>query len=1104
MESSGRNCSGVSLDEQRAQFTGDVRSAFCILRGRGMDANQAVALALKVAAGVAELPPTPEELARQLRQDSSAPLGQLCSQVARFFANGDCLQAAFWPREMAAPAPAPGTSPPASSSSPAATQVPCDGSSARSNSTNACCTSNTAAACSSSTSSSSAAAAHGNPANSTTINTTATASNGPSTGSSCNSSKSSSKSGTCFQACPLDFKAIAALYDSVLGCCGSSGNGAEASAGNGGGDGTGCTASGAVQTSTATATAAGASNEDLAPSSPPSSSSSDVSYSDTSQGASPSNTAAVAPSNAAGSVAELSPPQRPAGHLNALISALSAGVEGLLVGLSNLPYSVNPGLARQLGVLLANPLLDRGEHHDLLGALVGFIGALSAPQRRSLRELFATYPAEELRRLLSRLHSFISLTLFRMQSITRGVEDATRLVALIHEANEEAGKRAAAAAAEAAAAAGTALLVPPSSSTATAAASSSEAFLLGLPASYGAYGNGGFGFGAAGLGFGGGSGGSSACRAGGAAGWRPLEPAAFYNDAINHEDFNLKEDFRKWKHPHKYDFCFCKFPFMYDPGSKARILQMENQMSQVNELHSALFRGLFGGGSPLSGLMPDVCPFLVLRVRRGPYLVQDTLIQIHRAKETDSLKKPLKVKFIGEEGVDEGGVAKEFFQLLVRQLFNPDYGMFTADPTSHLHWFRPSRLEMELEFELVGILIGLAIYNSHILEFQFPSVLYKKLMGATVGSVGGPGSAADTAGVAGLAAAAAAGVSSGGGGAAGEGADEGAGAEPRQAAVAAARVDVPRRGSSNSGEGDGVASVFGGMEGSGGSYNGAGGGIVRQFGEAGIGGGGGGEGDGSGGADGGGSSGLVLGLEDLRELAPEVSSSMAQLLLMPPDLVEQLGLVFQVDMEMGFGEVEAVELVPGGGELPVTAANRRLYVDLYVRHLLQDSIAPQFSPFRRGFLRLCSGSALSWFSPAELELLVCGSRQLRLEELEGATQYDDGYTRDSEPVRWFWEVAHALPPASQKRLLFFVTGSDRVPIKGLAHLNPPFVISRQAIRMSQLAATPACQRNTWTPCQTSHRRRSPTTVIMVDILLLFHCCSLFCEELLLAPVVQAL
>lgn len=56
----------------------------------------------------------------------------------------------------------------------------------------------------------------------------------------------------------------------------------------------------------------------------------------------------------------------------------------------------------------------------------------------------------------------------------------------------------------------------------------------------------------------------------------------------------------------------------------------------------------------------------------------------------------------------------------MRELFNPDYGMFTYDETTRLNWFRPSDLDMDLEFELVGILIGLAIYNSHILEFQFP------------------------------------------------------------------------------------------------------------------------------------------------------------------------------------------------------------------------------------------------------------------------------------------------------------------------------------------------------------------------------------------------
>ena len=53
--------------------------------------------------------------------------------------------------------------------------------------------------------------------------------------------------------------------------------------------------------------------------------------------------------------------------------------------------------------------------------------------------------------------------------------------------------------------------------------------------------------------------------------------------------------------------------------------------------------------------------------------------------------------------------------LQVRELFNPDYGMFTVDERTHLHWFRPSLeatsssedlLDLDLEYELVGILIG--------------------------------------------------------------------------------------------------------------------------------------------------------------------------------------------------------------------------------------------------------------------------------------------------------------------------------------------------------------------------------------------------------------
>ena len=44
--------------------------------------------------------------------------------------------------------------------------------------------------------------------------------------------------------------------------------------------------------------------------------------------------------------------------------------------------------------------------------------------------------------------------------------------------------------------------------------------------------------------------------------------------------------------------------------------------------------------------------------------------------------------FVGEEGFDAGGVRKEFFMLLLREILNPDFGMFMEDDESHLIWFR--------------------------------------------------------------------------------------------------------------------------------------------------------------------------------------------------------------------------------------------------------------------------------------------------------------------------------------------------------------------------------------------------------------------------------
>ena len=59
-------------------------------------------------------------------------------------------------------------------------------------------------------------------------------------------------------------------------------------------------------------------------------------------------------------------------------------------------------------------------------------------------------------------------------------------------------------------------------------------------------------------------------------------------------------------------------------------------------------------------------PYLVLRVRRS-HIVADTVNHFVAISEND-YKKPLKVVFDSEEGVDAGGVRKEFYQVIFPSL----------------------------------------------------------------------------------------------------------------------------------------------------------------------------------------------------------------------------------------------------------------------------------------------------------------------------------------------------------------------------------------------------------------------------------------------------
>lgn len=74
----------------------------------------------------------------------------------------------------------------------------------------------------------------------------------------------------------------------------------------------------------------------------------------------------------------------------------------------------------------------------------------------------------------------------------------------------------------------------------------------------------------------------------------------------------------------------------------------------------------------------------------------------------------LQVEFVGEEAEDAGGVKKEFFMLLLKEIFNPVYGMFKQSEETNMIWFSNNPFEDEVMYYLIGNII---IFNSAVRVF---------------------------------------------------------------------------------------------------------------------------------------------------------------------------------------------------------------------------------------------------------------------------------------------------------------------------------------------------------------------------------------------------
>lgn len=279
---------------------------------------------------------------------------------------------------------------------------------------------------------------------------------------------------------------------------------------------------------------------------------------------------------------------------------------------------------------------------------------------------------------------------------------------------------------------------------------------------------------------------------------------------------------------------------------------------------------------------------------------------------TTDLKKPLRVKFAEEEAEDAGGVTKEFFMLLIKEILNPDYGMFKEFEESNAMWFNAMTFEDNSYYYLIGILYGLAIYNFTIINVPFPLVLYAKLLSE----------------------------------------------------------ENP------------------------------------QF-----------------------------QLSDLAQLSPTTARSLQQLLdYSEPDTEEVFSLNFTIS-ESQFGESIDKPLKSGGENISVTNENKAEYVRLYIDYVLNKSCDTQFDAFKKGFLKVVSKRVLQLFHPQELMALVVGNENYDWKVMEEKCTYKEGYDSEHPTIVFFWEVFHDFTEENKKKFLLFLTGSDRIPIAGMASVK---------------------------------------------------------------------
>merc|ERR1712088_459189 len=125
---------------------------------------------------------------------------------------------------------------------------------------------------------------------------------------------------------------------------------------------------------------------------------------------------------------------------------------------------------------------------------------------------------------------------------------------------------------------------------------------------------------------------------------------------------------------------------------------------------------------------------LAVHVKREN-VFEESFRELHR-RSAEEWKNRFYIVFEGEEGQDAGGLLREWYVIISREIFNPNYALFKSSPgdrvTYTINDFSHINSNHLCYFKFVGRVIAKAIYDNKLLESYFTRSFYKHILAAPV------------------------------------------------------------------------------------------------------------------------------------------------------------------------------------------------------------------------------------------------------------------------------------------------------------------------------------------------------------------------------------